>query len=203
MALWLARKCGRHTFSFSLSLSLHEIGCGNTLHFANPRQRNAFQWARCIRVKCSRFLGHWTTTLKFLEVEEREEVFQSIFYIPTCGVTLIRMNNNFMVEPLRKWQLRIRKYLRSNCLRCANVDLVGVSKDFVRPHMFRRIMSVLRGTVYASLEHGQDWTKLVVINVTTVPWCVMHCVVQCSGFIAPNNSVRIRPNYTTKLRGFY
>jgi len=49
------------------------------------------------------------------------------------GVTLIRANNNFMVEPHRKWPLRIRKYLKSYSVRFAKVDLARVSKDFVPP----------------------------------------------------------------------
>jgi len=172
VTLWLVHKCGRHIFSFSSSLSLYETGCGNALGFANPRWRNAFQWVRCIRVQCSRFLGHWTTTLKFLEVAECEELFQAIFFcIPVCGVTMTKANNNFMVEPLRKWPLRIRKYLKSYSVSFAKVDMVGVSNDFVCPPMFRRILSVLRGTVYRSLEHGHNWPNLLLLLRA-----VMHCV---------------------------
>jgi len=95
-------------------------------------------------------------------------ILQGYFFMFQCVVTLIRANNNLMVEPLRKWPLRIRKYLKSYSLRFAKVDLVEVSKAFVYPPMFRRILSVLRGTVYTSLEHGQDWPKLLIINITRV-----------------------------------
>jgi len=46
---------------------------------------------------------------------------------------MIKANNNFVVEPLRKLPFRIRKYLKSYSVRFAKVDMVGVSKDFVYP----------------------------------------------------------------------
>jgi len=57
------------------------------------------------------------------------------------------------------------------------VDLVGISKDFVYSSMFRRILYVLRETVYTSLEHGQDWPKRLGINITTLPCCYALCCI--------------------------
>ena len=152
----ISSQCGRHIFRFSFFIVVVWNWMWQYTGFCKSTITQCISMSPLHPSEVFEVSGPLDHDLEFLEVAECEEIFQSIFYLPMCRVTFIRANNNFMVEPFRKWPLRIRKYLKSYSLRFTKVDLIGVSKDFVYLPMFRRILSVRRGTVCTSLEHGLD-----------------------------------------------